>query len=63
MNNLAWKSEVAMRGSCRCCGIEVREQVEWCPLCGTRLDMSPQTRLLSLAVIALEFLAVLAIVS
>ena len=27
-----------MPSTCRCCGIEVREQVESCPLCGTRLS-------------------------
>ena len=52
-----------MPGSCRCCGIEVREQVDWCPLCGTRLHLSSETRMLSLTVIALEVLAVLGIVS
>jgi hypothetical protein len=52
-----------MPSTCRCCGIEVREQVDWCPLCGTRLLVPLQTRVLSWTVIALEGLAILAIVS
>ena len=52
-----------MPSTCRCCGIEVREQVEWCPLCGTRLLVPWQTRVLAWTVIALEVLAILAIVS
>jgi hypothetical protein len=52
-----------MPNNCPCCGIEVREQVDWCPLCGTRLIIPLQTRVLSLTVIALEVLVILAIVT
>jgi hypothetical protein len=55
--------EVAMARHCRCCGIEVREQLEWCPLCSTRLVLPWRIRLIPWAVIALEVLAILAIVS
>jgi hypothetical protein len=55
--------EVAMARQCRCCGVEVREHLDWCPLCGTRLVLPWRTRLLPWAVIALEVLAILAIVS
>jgi hypothetical protein len=56
--------EVAMaRQQCRCCGIEVREHLDWCPLCSTRLVLPWRIRLIPWAVIALEMLAVLAIVS
>jgi len=51
-----------MARSCPCCGIEVREQVDWCPLCSTRLVLPREVRLLSWTVIALEVLAILAIV-
>jgi hypothetical protein len=53
--------EVTMARSCPCCGIEVREQVDWCPLCSTRLVLPREVRLLSWTVIALEVL-ILAIV-
>ncbi|HKU60675.1 MAG TPA: hypothetical protein VJQ44_05605 [Gemmatimonadales bacterium] len=52
-----------MARSCRCCGIDVRELVDWCPLCGTRLALPLQTRVLSWTVIALEGIAILAFVS
>ena len=55
--------EVAMARHCRCCGIEVREQVDWCPLCNTRLVLPWRIRLIPWAVIALEVIAILVIVS
>ena len=55
--------EVAMARHCRCCGIEVREQVDWCPLCNTRLVLPWRIRLIPWAVIAPEVIAILVIVS
>lgn len=52
-----------MAGNCRCCGIEVREAVDWCPLCGTRLAVPWRTRVLSWTVLALEVLVILEIVT
>ena len=46
-----------MARHCRCCGMEVREHLEWCPLCSTRLVLPWRVRLLPWAVIALEGLA------
>ena len=52
-----------MARKCRFCGIEVREHLDWCPLCSTRLVLPWRIRLIPWAVIALEVLAILAIVS
>jgi len=52
-----------MARQCRCCGIEVREHLDWCPLCSTRLVLPWRIRLIPWAVVALEVLAILAIVS
>ena len=55
--------EVVMARHCRCCGVEVREQLDWCPLCNTRLVVPWRIRLIPWAVIALEVITILAIVS
>jgi len=52
-----------MARHCRCCGVEVREQLDWCPLCNTRLVVPWRIRLIPWAVIALEVITILAIVS
>jgi len=45
-----------MARKCRCCGIEVREHLDWCPLCSTRLVLPWRIRLIPWAVVALVLL-------